>query len=172
MNITFATKEDAQGIIELDKKIFPNEWIVEESFIKTIIDKNPYCYRIIKEFGTIIGFCCFIPLKKENYDQLLIGEIKEKDLPNYVEKYDKQTNFYIYFATINIDQSNTKKSKYTRYLFIDVKNQITNYINDGIKVKEVAAITITKEGERLVKNKGFDYSHKLDGDSVYRYNKF
>ncbi len=165
--------KDYQSIIDLDKKVFPAEWIVSDNFVLDVFRKNQRAYRVLEDEGVVRGHYCFFPLLKRDYENLLNGQIEEKDIPKYVVDYSFDKELYLYAATVLIDVNvnREKRKEYAKALTDDIPKFITGLLNEGFTIKEVGAIAITKVGNLYCRKIGMKKSHIIQ-EGIEKYTVF
>ncbi len=168
-NVIYATKEHILGMLHLNYKIYPKEWHVSPQYVSSIMDKNDKVYRIILVDNEVKGIYSMFPLPKDIYNGVLKGQIEEKDLDKYILPYTSSNEVYLYFISMIVDTFDSNRKLYAKSLVKDIPNQLSNIEELGIKIKELGAIAISEEGEKIAPKIGFNFTNEY---ITYKNKKF
>lgn len=157
-NVHYPTKEHIQDMLDLNYKIYPEDWHVSPVFVEKVMKKNPYVYRIIEVEGEVKGICSMFPLAKEVYEAILSGELDEKHLDSYILDYDASEEVYLYFISMIVDIYDPERKVYARHLIRDIPKRLNEIETMGTNIKEIGAIAISEEGEKIASKIGFQFS--------------
>ncbi|MFC5713749.1 hypothetical protein ACFPU1_13240 [Thalassorhabdus alkalitolerans] len=159
-------KEDINEMLELNYKIYPKEWHVSKEYVLSIMERNPFVYRVYKENKQVKGIHSLFPLPKTVYEQVLTGEISEKDLYEHIIDYKKPGDVYLYLISIIVDIHSQKAKEYTKHLLYDMVSQLHWIEKQDQNIKEIGAIAISKDGERILQRIGFSHSHSMKEEGI------
>jgi len=169
LKVRFATPSDFDRLLELDS-IYPVEWQVTKSFVEEAWGKNSEIYRVLEFNNEIQGFLAFFPVEKEKYEQLFDGTIDELILCQYILPYEQDKEVYLYLANIIVNTKHELKGEFARVMINEISKEIQRIRNSGCLVKEVGAIGITKEGNRVLSKSNLQYIGKhVEGDTSHIY---
>src|SRR4051794_32710230 len=101
--VIIAGVEDVESMLKLNDKIYPKEWHVSPAYIRTIINRNPEVYKIIKTSTGVKGIYGIFPLNKDDYTAVLEGKLEEDEVGNYILDYDRPKAVYLYLVTLIVD---------------------------------------------------------------------
>jgi hypothetical protein len=159
--ITKAVPSDIKSMLELNYKIYPAEWHVTEDYVKKIMKKNPEVYNVLNtELGTK-GIFSLFPLTKETYESILQGDLEETDLSGKVLDYSKEKEVYLYLISIIVDIHDSDRKKYAKQIIQSIPFELKRLVTKGIKIKEIGAIAISPEGEKILPRIGFRKDNKI-----------
>jgi hypothetical protein len=155
LNVRYGNELDVNGMIQLDRKLYPRDWQVEHTFVDHLLERNKMVYKIVEEYGEIKGYCSLIPLDKSTYDQLLLGQIDESEISQHALAYKKGKEVYIYFSSIIVDVFHENRKKYSKALLLEWMHWMKEIAETGAIIKEFGAIAITDAGNRFCQRLGF-----------------
>lgn len=118
---------------------------------------------------SIKGHYSFLPLEKEQYEKVLHGELDEKNLVQWIMKYDQPKEVYLYWTTVIIDLDDPNRKQLAKCLINDIPDYLEGLSAYGITIKEIGGIFISNEGERLAKRFGLKLTNSIHciDDKVY-----
>ncbi|SFK08769.1 hypothetical protein SAMN04487936_10744 [Halobacillus dabanensis] len=171
--VHYPTKNHIQGMLNLNYKIYPEDWHVSPVFVERVMNKNPYVYRIIEVDGEVKGIYSMFPLNQEVYEAILSGEMDEKHLDSYILDYASSEEAYLYFISMIVDIYDSERKAYAKQLIRDIPKRLNEIETMGTNIKEIGAIAISEEGERIASKIGFAFtgkyvSHKEEKFPVFR----
>ncbi|MEH7503033.1 hypothetical protein V7152_13675 [Neobacillus drentensis] len=155
LNVRYGTVSDLNGMIKLDRKLYPVVWQVENEFVDRLLGRNNRVYKIVEENGELKGYSSLIPLDKRTYDRLLMGQIEESKICHHVLAYEEGKEVYIYFSSIIVDIFHENRKKYSTALILNLLDWIQDIEETGVIIKEFGMIAITDAGNRICKRMGF-----------------
>jgi hypothetical protein len=154
-NVRYGNVSDLNGMIKLDRKLYPGVWQVDSAFVERLLERNKKVYKIVEENGELKGYSSLIPLDKRTYDQLLIGQIEESNICHHALAYKEGKEVYIYFSSIAVDIFHGNRKKYSRALILGLLDWIKDIEEAGVVIKEFGMIAITDAGNQICQSMGF-----------------
>lgn len=155
LNVRYGQVSDVNGMIQLDRKIYPGAWQVESTFVERLLERNKRVYKIVEENGDLRGYSSLIPLDKRTYNQLLSGQIDESKICHHAVAYKKGKEVYIYASSMIVDIFHDNRKKYSRALILELLDWIEEILETGVVIKEFLMIAITDAGNRICQRVGF-----------------
>ncbi|WP_026565000.1 hypothetical protein [Bacillus sp. UNC41MFS5] len=155
LNVRYGEVSDLNGMIQLDRKLYPQDWHVERSFVERLLERNKRVYKIVEDNGELKGYSSLISLNKRTYDQLLLGQIDESRICHHALAYKKGREVYIYLSSIIVDILHEDRKKYSRALIMALLDWIEDIQETGVVIKEFGMIAITEAGNRICQRLGF-----------------
>ena len=155
LNVRYGQLSDVNSMIQLDRKLYPQDWQVERAFVEQLLERNKRVYKIVADNGELKGYCSLIPLDKRMYDQLLFGQIDESRICHHALAYKKGREVYIYFSSMIVDILHEDRKKYSRALILELLDWIGDIQETGVVIKEFGMIAITEAGNRICERLGF-----------------
>jgi GNAT superfamily N-acetyltransferase len=160
--IRFATEEDIDGMLALDKLAYPDEYIVSREKVLTAFSRNRFLYRILLSKNEIIGYHSIVPLTEEVLDRLLDGSLPENEAVLDSQPYNNKSN-HIYFNSIVVSPA-FRGCGLGYKLLLDLAAFIVDLQSSNYPVTRLGVIPVSKEGLRMsqyfnprkVKSLGFD----------------
>lgn len=166
--ITKALPGDVNGMLELNYKVYPKEWHVSKEYVVQIMDKNPEVYNVLRTDKGVKGIFSLFPLKKEDYESVLEGELEETELSEVILDYKEPKEVYLYFISLIVDIHDVNRKNYARQIIQGIPEELKRLENNGIIVKEIGAIAISPDGERVLPKIGFTQQKEVL--SLYKQN--
>ncbi|SFB09865.1 MULTISPECIES: hypothetical protein [unclassified Bacillus (in: firmicutes)] len=154
-HVTKAEREDIKGMLDLNYKIYPEEWHVSEDYVAEIMDKNPEVYNVVKVNDEIKGIYSLFPLNQHTYEGILNGTLEEGNLSEHLLDYDSPKEVYIYFISLIVDIHDPMRKEFAKKIIRDIPKELQRLKEKGIEIKEIGAIAITEEGENVLTRIGF-----------------
>jgi hypothetical protein len=154
-DITKALPSDIYSMLDLNYKIYPAEWHVSEEYVLRIMQKNPEVYNVLRTDTGIKGIFSLFPLVKEDYESILKGELEEKELSEMVLDYKNPKEVYLYFISIIVDIYDVNRTHYAKRIIHGIPEELRRLEKKGIVVKEIGAVAISSDGERILPKIGF-----------------
>ncbi|MFB5196909.1 hypothetical protein ACE198_18550 [Neobacillus sp. KR4-4] len=155
LNVRYGQLSDLNSMIQLDRKLYPQDWQVERAFVEQLLERNKRVYKIVADIGELKGYCSLIPLDKRMFDQLLFGQIDESRICHHALAYKKGKDVYIYFSSMIVDILHEDRKKYSRALILELLDWIEDIQGTGVVIKEFGMIAITEAGNRICQRLGF-----------------
>jgi hypothetical protein len=153
--VTTARVEDIESMLALNDRIYPKEWHVSPDYIKKIMLKNPWVYRILKTSAGVKGIYGLFPLDKNDYMAVLEGKLEESEVEAFILDYDHPRTVYLYFITLIVDIHDTRRKDYARKLIKDIPLELKRLKEKGMDIKEIGAFAVSPEGENILPKIGF-----------------
>ncbi|PGL70982.1 hypothetical protein [Bacillus sp. AFS055030] len=169
--IRFATKHDFDRLIELDASEYTTDWLVTNEFATAAWERNQEIYRVLESNEEIQGFIAFFPLEKSTFEALLVHELDENKLCDYIIPYKKGETVYIYLANIIVNQSHKYRKRFAKLMIQEIRNEINRIKALECNIGEIGAIAITDAGVRVLDRSQLIYTGKYPGSDlafVYR----
>ena len=147
------TKEDIIQALNLDKIVYPDEYIVSIEQCLAWNDMNNHIYTMIKDGSTnnIIAYVNISPVTEEYYEKIRSGEFIDTLLPaEAIVSYDFPSTYCIYFSSIVIhpDYQNTAVFK---ILFDAIVNKIIKLGEQEIIFEKMVADAVSDKGTKFCK---------------------
>lgn len=165
-NIIKARLSDIKSMLDLNYKIYPAEWHVSEEYVHKIMKKNSEVYNILNSAEGTKGIFSLFPLERDIYEAILQGKLEETDLSEYILDYDKPKEVYLYLISLIVDIHDSNQKKYAKQIIRRIPFELKRLLTKGIKIKEIGAIAISPEGEKILPKIGFRQNDEiLDNDN-------
>ncbi|MBP1950861.1 hypothetical protein [Virgibacillus litoralis] len=164
IHVTTATAIDIRGMLELNYKIYPEEWHVSAAYVEYILRANKDVYRVVKTGSDVKGIYSLFPFSKVNYEEILNGSLEEKKLGQYILDYDQEKEVYLYLISFIVDIYDNNSREYTKALLADMTKQLPYLASKGITINEIGAIGISDDGNRILERIGFTKEKLVDVD--------
>jgi hypothetical protein len=155
VKIQKARFSDVRSMLQLNYKIYPPEWHVSEEYVHRILKKNSEVYNILKIEEETKGIFSLFPLDKDIYEAILQGEMEETDLSEYILDYGESKEVYLYLISLIVDIHDPKRKLYASNLIKKIPFELKRLQSKGIKIREIGAIAISPEGEKILPRIGF-----------------
>lgn len=155
LNVRYGQLSDLNGMIQLDRKLYPQDWQVERAFVERLLERNNRVYKIVEDNGELKGYSSLIPLDKRTYDRLLSGQIDESRICHHALAYKKEREVYIYLSSMIVDIFHEDRKKYSKALIMELLDWIQDIQETGVVIKEFGMIAITEAGNRICQRLGF-----------------
>lgn len=172
--VRYAGSQDIQPMLDLNYKIYPDEWHVEADYVKNILGKNKKVYRVLTINNQIKGIYSLFPLAPHIYERVLNGELHEQELNDYIIGYPVYSKVCLYLISIIVDIRDSNSSQYTKTLLKDMKKQLKHLDEEQAPIQEIGAFAISEGGKRILNKIGFNNSGhmELEGETyqVFRGN--
>lgn len=137
LDIRSLLESEYQMVIDLDKKICPNQTITPD-IMKTW---NPEFALVFEN----IGICIAIPLKSKYWNQLIHGQLSESDL-------SKEEYFYTTESEIGIHIYHIEKfTDYPKFGALAIQT-LKNLVPSNVKILGISGYVVTEAGKRLFKH--------------------
>jgi hypothetical protein len=161
LKVKKAEKQDIKSMLELNYKIYPPEWHVTEHYVKKIMSKNPEVYNILTTKDGTKGIVSLFPLNKDIYESILNGKIEEDDLSEYILDYFTPKEVYIYLISLIVDVFDPNRKTYAKNIIQSIPFELKRILAKGIDIKEIGAIAISPEGEKILPKIGFTQNKEV-----------
>ncbi|QGQ96652.1 hypothetical protein EHS13_18105 [Paenibacillus psychroresistens] len=173
ISIVNSTLEEVAEVCRLDKLVFSEKWDIPLSDGETAWQNNQEIYRFIKDDDKIMGYHFVAPFQQYVYEQLLSGEMDEKNALPFILNYDECNEVYLYVYSIVVDMSVENYKTYSKPLIQDLVDVIQRLNERNIEVKDFGFIAITHAGIRLAELMGLTFIEEFESDEkpnpqVYR----
>lgn len=158
-----ATEEDMQAIAEISRSIFHNDKTIpyKPTPMETRLSwmrKNRETYYVLRSTdGTITGYTCILPIKKETIDRFILDEIRTNGITaDDIELYEPGRPMHLYIMAMCVDPSYpyTLKHKYGARLVAGLFAFLLDLAERGIEVETITARSHTHDGIRLLRKIG------------------
>lgn len=152
--VDFPTEEDCRKIYELNLDTFGSELTVDYKNVKELYDANPYQWLVAKdEDDNLLGLVNFSHIKTETFDNLINGEISERDLRGRdVIKLGEKNKICCYILGFVVRNKNTRVA-------ITLLNKVLGYVrflkDKGIIIDRAGTMAVTGDGSKLCDKLGF-----------------
>ncbi|WP_078598463.1 hypothetical protein [Evansella clarkii] len=161
MMVRKAVISDAEKMLVLSCSIYPPEWHVPKGYIGRVMASNESVYRVLDVDGEIKGTYSMFPLRKEDYERVLRGDLDEKELPELVKEYTPGDEVWLYLISILVDVHDKERKTFSKTLIQSIPTYIEEIQEKGVTIREIGAIAISNEGEKFIESIGMDFSHAL-----------
>ena len=138
------TQDELKTALELDKQVFPKDRCAKYSVCRFWLQKNPESFIILKFENQIIGYICFLPLTHSAFNKYYDG----------------------LFCCIIIDK-NFRDGDAIKHLVKGYENLLLSLKKRKIKIKNIIADCITKDGEKFVQRMGFTQLKRTSEGVLY-----
>jgi len=155
MDLKKADYRDIKSMLQLNYDIYPVEWHVDEAYVTKIMKKNPEVYNILSTEQGTKGIVSLFPLNKDIYESILQGKLEENDLSEYILDYSEPKEVYLYLISIIVDIHDSNRKKYAKKIIQSIPVELKRLLANGIEIKEIGAIAISPEGEKILHKIGF-----------------
>jgi hypothetical protein len=152
---------DVKEMLNLNYKIYPPEWHVDEEYVHKVLGKNPEVYNILYTEEGVKGIVSLFPLEKNIYESILKGEMDEADLSEYILDYSQPKDVYLYLISIIVDIYDINRKFYAKKLIQSIPKELERLNNKGINIKEIGAIAVSEEGEKILPKIGFKQDKEM-----------
>ena len=139
-----------------------------------IQDNSEFVFNSLKLASTIILHKKF-QFSKEEIDFDLTELLKEKvikvegekillnqnDLFNYILDYSYPKEVYLYLISIIVDIYDSNRKIYAKNIIQSIPKELERLKNIGIDIKEIGAIAISEEGEKILPRIGFKQDKQI-----------
>jgi hypothetical protein len=170
-NISFShpLKEDIKKIVELDKKVFKEEDVIDADIFMRWYRKNPKTFTCLYYKDKLIAYYSILPLRKEALEALCNGYLKECNIKgsDILDQNDMFNISHFYFFSFVISK------RYPMVFFALLSHAIdtvNTLFNDG-KLRKIFATAATREGEKLLRRLQFqkiqDSDDRADKHDLY-----
>ncbi len=161
--------KDIFEALRLEYRIYPRQWHVTTKYVRDILKQNNNVFRVLEINHSLKGHYSFLPLEKEQYEKVLNGELDEKNLDQWILKYDQPKEVYLYWTTVMIDLNDSNRKQLAKCLINDIPDYLESLREKGMTIKEIGGIFISIEGERLAKRFGLKFTNTIQyiDDKVY-----
>ncbi|HWO98535.1 MAG TPA: hypothetical protein VNM45_19845 [Bacillus sp. (in: firmicutes)] len=164
---------DLKDILQLEYRLYPEQWHVSQEFAKEVLTRNDDVIRVLDVNGMIKGHYAFLPLEKTIYEQILHGEMDEKELAEHILSYKEARNVYLYWTTVMVDIEDPDRTQLSRCLLNDIPQYLQGLKERGINIVEIGGIFISEQGIRVAKRFGMKQTgmiQYIDGKTypIYR----
>ena len=160
-DITKALPSDIYSMLELNYKIYPAEWHVSEEYVFNIMQKNPEVYNVLRTESGIKGIFSLFPLVKEDYESILKGELEETELSKLILDYKEPKEVYLYLISLIVDTYHVNRTNFAKKIIRGIPGELRRLKKKGITVKEIGAIAISGDGERVLPKIGFKHQNEI-----------
>lgn len=156
LNISPSTKDDINGILEIEKEHFANYVrVLDRKMIIKWLEYNPDMFFVLKnECNTVVAFMILVPVSRKLYEKLQNGQVS--DIYNFekrqVEKKFRSDYFFVEEVCISKKIQTASYIKTFRLLI----NCFFTALLHG-RAKYVTTSPLTKEGVRLCGKLGFSF---------------
>ncbi len=158
------TREQEEEML-IGIKCFGSEFITPYAERLAFQRRNEYTFWSLKVGGHVVGYISMMHLPPQFLDDLLTGKRLERDLAVHdILPFPRNQPFDIYIDVLAVDPDLPPmlRHKYAKEIasgFVDV---ILNLIANRYQIRALYTVTSSKEGDRLVRRRGF---HLMDGKS-------
>lgn len=151
-----ATREDIPKCVEVSNVTLRPTSIPIETRIKWF-EKNPNTFFVLKKEDDVIGYICMLPLKSLKAVEGLLDNTTLNMTPEDIAEPDTSKPIYLYILTMVVKAgfSHLEKRTYGAHLISGLMEAITEFGQDGIDIKMIAARSETPDGIRLMRKMGF-----------------
>jgi ribosomal protein S18 acetylase RimI-like enzyme len=154
---SLANADDISTIVDIDKRTFHVETLTEETYLRWM-KKNPETFFVLRDAAhKVVGFACFLPMKKETMDRFVKDEIGLNDIsPNDIDLFEPGKPLHLYIIALCVDPSYKPAIKHTygaslvRGLFAF----ILELAKRGVEIETITARSYTSDGIRLMRKMG------------------
>lgn len=153
--------KDIIEVLRLEYQIYPSQWHVTAKYVRDLLQQNNDVLRVLEVGQSIKGHYSFIPLEKEQYENVLNGELDEKNLTQWIMKYEQPKEVYLYWTTVMVDLDDPNRKQLAKCLLDDIPVYLKGLTEKGITIKEIGGIFISIEGERLANRFGLKLTNTI-----------
>jgi hypothetical protein len=120
--------------------------------------KNPETYHALRsQNGTLLGYICILPLRKEIINQWILDKIKTTDITaNEIELFVPGHPIHIYVMAMCVDPAYniTQKHEYGARLVAGLYSFLLDLADRGVEIETISARSYKTDGVKLLKKIG------------------
>lgn len=162
---------DIKEGIKMDYDSFVNDFDMGIfSVCKEWQNKNSEIYITIKDGETLVGYICFMPLKKSTYEKYRKGLLHDSQISgDDIVPYKSQHKYNCLFCSIVIKKD--YQNGIAIIMLLDaLKQKILDLKSRNIDIERVLADCVTEDGIKLFSRLGFNYICSHEGGKIYELN--
>lgn len=156
ITVSFGTKSDLQLMRNLDFDIYPIEGIVKENTSIHRLNKDPYQYLVAKDGDYILqGYLNIVSVTDQAFKKILEGKwVDSEDLiADNILSLTPNSEINCYITSIVTRNDNREVAA---QLLFGLLRYVRLLSKKNIKLNKIAAISFSKDGERLCRKLGFE----------------
>ena len=167
----YMSENDIKEAINMDCDFFSNDLDIGVfSVCKAWQNKNSEIYITVKKENALVGYICFMPLKKSTYEKYRKGLLLDSQLSaNDIVAYKPKNKYKCLFCSIVIKKE-YQNGKTIKLLLSALKQRLLELKSRNIVIEKILADCVTKDGIKLFSRLGFKFIGKHDGKSLYEFN--
>ncbi|MCM3790725.1 hypothetical protein M3221_20470 [Domibacillus indicus] len=154
MKVRKGLNSDIREVLQLEYRLYPEQWHVPEEIIRKVLARNEEVIRVLETNGALKGHYAFLPLEKDVYEKVLHGTLDEKELADYIVDYKEPKDIYLYWTTVMVDTEDTNRSQFSKCLLNDIPLYLKSLQERGINIVEIGGIFISDNGVRVAQRFG------------------
>lgn len=160
------TEDLINQIKVLDKKFYKDEYIWDDIYQRKVFNKNKKSLIMVLYKNKVIGYLNYLVISKKLYDNMMTSNVITDtfDLDDIVELYKNKRN-YVTINSIVIEKSH-QNGYAIKMLTKRLKRRLKEYNNKNYKIGAMNAIAVSKDGQKVLENIGFEKNKVLDDDSI------
>ena len=143
--------EDFKKMENIEHSYFPNDNITPAEEVLKWYEKNDLtCVGVRNEKDEIIASVSILPLKSKVFMDIYENKMNEADVVSeQIEEYQDNETYYIYLASISIDEKYRNNYVVITTLLRGCINLFDLLISRNIKIEKVMADASTVHGEKI-----------------------
>ena len=167
----YMSDNDIKEAINMDYDYFSNDFDMGVfSVCKEWQNKNSEIYITVKKENKLIGYICFMPLKKSTYEKYRKGLLHDNKLSgDDIDIYKPNRKYRCLFCSIVIKKE-YQNGNTIKVLLKALKQKLLELKSRNIEIERVLADCVTPDGMKLASKLGFKFICKHDGGSIYELN--
>lgn len=152
--VSHLRKKQIESFLELDKKVYKNNFQVSKETTEYRLTINPFTDIVVSHQSNIVGYISLLPINNSTYKQILEQSMTEEEIEKSIIRYDSCGNYAAYLSSIVVDK---EKFPYYKgmYLFELLQKFMQKLKKRGVFIKKIIATAATKAGEKTLRKLGF-----------------
>ncbi len=164
------TKKDFEDVYNIEAEYLDKSTISSVEQVMSWDAKNSDIHIFVKDvrLDRIVGEITLLPVSKEQFDDFMENKLEDTQInAENLLVYEENSSYYLLFSAIAIDKEYREDKLVLSYLLKGLNTKINSLLGKGIKLKNMCAEGVTKEGQKFIE--GFlDLKERLVTKQGYR----